>query len=139
MRRDRRSSRRVRPAHFVDSSLVSYFYRRGIGVEEKGRGGIYRPVKVLAGSNVEYTATDSKVDGGVVLAVEGEESGRGEGAEDDGGRTLGEADGGFGTKLEVDEDDEEGEEDEVYGGGDCHPLYIISDYVLVHWKWFCCL
>lgn len=81
---------------------------------------MYRSVKVPAGSHVEDTTTDSEVDGSVVLAVEREESGWGEGAEDDGGRTLGEADGGFGTELEVDEDDEEGEEDEVDGGGDCH-------------------
>lgn len=94
---------------------------------------MYRSVKVPAGSHVEDTTTDSEVDGSVILAVEGEESGWGEGAEDDGGRTLGEADGGFGTELEVDEDDEEGEEDEVDGGGDCHAGFI--GYLLVRVPW----
>lgn len=85
-----------------------------------GVAATYRTVKVPAGRDIEDATADRKVDGLVALAVEFEEGGRGEGAEDDRGWALGQGDGGLGPELQVDDDGEEGEQDQVDRGGDGH-------------------
>lgn len=74
-----------------------------------------RSIEVASGGNVEDTAADSEVDGGVLEAVVGGKGWRGEGAEDGCGRRRGQ--GGFGDGLEVavGDEEEEGEEEQVYG------------------------
>lgn len=68
----------------------------------------YRAVEVPAGRHVEYAAADGQINRLVINAVELEESGWGEGAEDDGRRALGQRDGALRTEMHVDEDNEKG-------------------------------
>lgn len=68
----------------------------------------YRAVEVPARRHIEYAAADGQINRLVINAVELEESGWGEGAEDDGRRALGQGDGALRTELHVDEDNEKG-------------------------------
>ena len=79
--------------------------------------GSSRAVEVATWCDVKDAAADGEVDGGVVLAVVGEEGGWGEGFEDGGGwwGREGGGEGWGGPEAVVDQEGEEGEEDEVDG------------------------
>lgn len=79
---------------------------------------MYRTVEVLARCNVEDPPPNGQVYGPITLPVELEQGLGGVGLEDDGGRPAREDDWWLRAEVEVDQDDEEGEEDQVDGRGD---------------------
>lgn len=78
----------------------------------------YRTVEVSARGHIEDPTAHGEEDRPAVHAVELEKRLRGVSAEYDRGRAARECDGLLGAEVPVQQHDEEGEEDEVDGGGD---------------------
>lgn len=77
---------------------------------------------MLSRRHIKHATPHGEVDRRTALAVEGQQGGRGEGAEDDGSGFLGQFHGPLGSEeLVVDQHKEEREQDQVDGRGDGHP------------------